>query len=482
MTGSDGVTLVGRSFIAREHQPTRTEVRTLAEHKALRGAAEDPPSLILTDEEEIFLELLRAGAGGRSIYTGEKRLREEDGVTRFSFVNNPDGTVRWLFRAGARDAAHLELYNANTLKGRLYRPVVRVLSRVGMGDRLASGGFAAGFSETDLLARWLGEDTCFDTVALFSGTRGLDRKVVFALGRRGRVTHFLKVPLGAESRALLENELSVLQRIGGELGPGLVVPGVARGRGGAVLFENVRPRRPRSGIDVTERHLGFISALYSRFSRTAVLGETAIYRDLVDRVSRLPRLEPGASEGLAQQGRAISELASRLIARLPVDRRIAVSLAHADFTPWNAYEGKGTLHVYDWELAREAPLLSDLFHFVCQTGVLVRRESPERIIQRLRIELEKPSVRALVQRYHVDPDLHLCLYLLEKAAYYLERYTRQKDLHRQTGWLLDFWVAVLERYVGEPKLLAAPAIREGGGPSASDTPGPKGGLAAERAS
>jgi aminoglycoside phosphotransferase (APT) family kinase protein len=124
--------------------------------------------------------------------------------------------------------------------------------------------------------------------------------------------------------------------------------------------------------------------------------------------------------------------------------RVPVSLGHGDFTPWNMFVGERRLHVYDWELAGEAPLLSDLFHFVCQTGVLVRREAPGRILRRLERELTRPAIAALVQHYGIDIDLHLRLYLLDRATYYLARYSTRTDLHVQADWLLEFWAQALQ--------------------------------------
>jgi hypothetical protein len=453
LTGSDGISLVGRAFAEGQPDPASSHLRVYAEIAALRAEAAGELSMVVTDEEETFRELLGAGMAGGSIYVGESRLQELDGVTPFSYVNNPDGTVRWLFPAHGRDASYLELYNPNSLKGRLSKAFARALARVGFGDRLTSGSFYADFSGADLVARWLGGEGGFETIAIFSGTRGFDRTVVAALGRGGRVTHFLKIPLTTDSRAMLQTEFCVLDRIGGDLGPGVVVPSVSAGREGAVLLENIRPPRARSGQNLTERHVAFLRALYVCFARTTSLQETASYHEVAARISRLPTLDLPGRDGLAEKGRIIIDLAVQLLAPLPTAESVSVSLAHGDFTPWNLYEGKRCLHVYDWELAREAPLLSDLFHFVCQTGVLVRKEPPDRTIQRLQKEFAKPEIGALVQRYDIRPDLHLRLYLLEKATYYLERYARQTALHRQAHWLLDFWTHALRRCAREPRLL-----------------------------
>jgi hypothetical protein len=447
LTGCEGISLIGASFA-----PGGADIRIHRDLADLRERTGDSRSLIVTDDEATFRDLMRAGAGDPLICIGRRQPRERDGATRFHYVNNPDGTVRWLFRAHTGDATYLELYNPNSLKGRLYKIGARLLTRGGLEGRVVSGGFSAGFTDADLVDRWLGHRHDFKNIAVFSGTRGLDRKVVIALGRGGAVTHFLKVPLSENTGAMLRNELSVLDRVGGGLGPGVVVPRAVPGRGGALLVENIRPRRPRSGLDLSERHEGFLRAMCARFVRTVVLGETSLYRELAARVSSLSQLALPGSPGFRRQATLIRETATELIARLPVACRIPVSLGHGDFTPWNMFVGRRSLHVYDWELACEAPLLSDLFHFVCQTGVLVRREPPRRVLCRLGRALARPSIAAMVQQYDINIDLHLRLYLLDKATYYLERFVSQTDLHVQAEWLLEFWIHALQ---------AAPAASSG---------------------
>ena len=40
---------------------------------------------------------------------------------KFIYINNPDGTMRWLVPSANNTASHLPLYNAESLKARVYK-------------------------------------------------------------------------------------------------------------------------------------------------------------------------------------------------------------------------------------------------------------------------------------------------------------------------------------------------------------------------
>ncbi len=41
------------------------------------------------------------------------------------YINNPDGSIRWIFDKKDNNANYLSFYNTSTLKGRVYRTVTQ---------------------------------------------------------------------------------------------------------------------------------------------------------------------------------------------------------------------------------------------------------------------------------------------------------------------------------------------------------------------
>ena len=116
--------------------------------------------------------------------------------------------------------------------------------------------------------------------------------------------------------------------------------------------------------------------------------------------------------------------------------------AHGDFTPWNMFHAnKGSkLHLFDWELSERLPALYDLFHFIFQTGILVKRQSFLEIKSTIDEILKRPKLQEFIRENSLDVEQAYQFYLLRNGSYYLNRYLTQKDLHIQAHWLLDYWL------------------------------------------
>ena len=55
---------------------------------------------------------------------------------------------------------------------------------------------------------------------------------------------------------------------------------------------------------------------------------------------------------------------------------------HADFTPWNMFEEKGKLFVFDWEYAQMTyPPMLDRYHFFTQTAIFEKHWQEDEIME-----------------------------------------------------------------------------------------------------
>jgi thymidylate kinase len=119
---------------------------------------------------------------------------------------------------------------------------------------------------------------------------------------------------------------------------------------------------------------------------------------------------------------------------------IWTSMSHGDFTPWNMYEKKGRLHIYDWELSRkDIPLGFDAFHFIIQHGILASRKNWTEIQKEVREKLTPSTFSTLSNGVERKVDLYLKLYLILNTISYLNIYSHQVKWHTQISWLLDTW-------------------------------------------
>ncbi|RMG69159.1 MAG: hypothetical protein D6722_10900, partial [Bacteroidetes bacterium] len=82
------------------------------------------------------------------------------------------------------------------------------------------------------------------------------------------------------------------------------------------------------------------------------------------------------------------------------------------------------------------PVGYDLFHFVLQSGVLVRRQSWPQIERQLLEAWEQLGL-------YLPHGPYLSLYLADHISRYLTHYVEQGILHPQSWWLIETWEAAL---------------------------------------
>ena len=136
-----------------------------------------------------------------------------------------------------------------------------------------------------------------------------------------------------------------------------------------------------------------------------------------------------------------------------------MGLNHGDFTHWNCYQDQERIYVYDWELSKDnMPLLYDLFHYVIQGSVFANNANLEIIQERLHQVLSNKFVERMISYFGIDTPLHLQLYLLQNAAYYLDMYLNQQSLHKEAIWLFKTWGSLLKCQI--PNTMEQPTKRK----------------------
>jgi hypothetical protein len=362
------------------------------------------------------------------------------------FICNRDGSLRWLYPASNKKASFLKFYAKSSFRAKIISFGIRILARCGFNKLVQSGDLRVTFNEQLILARVLKKFN-HATYSIFTGTRGLDRKLIIELNNQKETFLFVKVPITENSNKLIDNEVKMLNLISGLKLRDVVIPKVTFFYPEeAVGLTNVASKDSKQGNNLSRVHYNALGEIYGACNKK--LRWTEVLR-LLD----LPRIY-GAIEEYRDQNdsidtkkvRAISRRIKRLADELGTDSYTTVSIAHGDFTPWNMYERKSALVLIDWELGfRNAPLLFDLFHFVFQTGIMMQNASYNSIVKKLVKALEDEKIRELVRTYNIDIRRHYKFYLMHVITSYLPKYLNQEKLHGQALACIEIWSIALER-------------------------------------
>ncbi len=359
----------------------------------------------------------------------------------FGYINNPDGTVRWLYPLGNRSAPFLRLYSGAGLRSDALKTGFKAAFSVGLESWVRSGTLHVFFKNEMPLGGMLGMSR-LEQLAIFTGTRGENRKAVFLLKNEKGNHWFCKLPLTEAAQALVANEHEALASIADLNLQKMVVP-VAKAFGNGLMVSDVKPGKARSSNDLLPQHFDALAELYSLSLETQTLAGTYCWQEIVQHINELAGQPIHHEFHFERVQRVVANLQG-LMDKLDSSQLVSTTLAHGDFTPWNMYLSHEKLHVFDWELSTRLPLLYDAFHFVFQTGVLVKKLPYSAIHSAIISIKNNPSIRAILEHEPTSFELLYQLYLLRNISYYLLKYLRQEALHAQAHWQLAAWDAALE--------------------------------------
>ncbi len=373
--------------------------------------------------------------------------------TVYTWLPNPDGSIRFLFDARMPEPAFLALYNAQGMKGRALRAGLRLGFALGVPRLMARHHrLVLWYKDEHPLAPLLAP-VPHDHYAIFTGTAGRNRKAVIALAdAQGRVTHFVKFPFTDSAHRLVRNELNTLAELDSFSWRRLCFPKGTELYAG-IAVTNVRPARVRPTHQLERPHFEALYELYNRTGTQVEVQDLPVWEKM--------RLWQGeAHEAAAYTKRFVPYAMERLVDRLELltdhlrkrqTYAVPVARAHGDFTPWNTFVGaEGRVYAYDWELSQPGmPLLFDAFHYAFQSGILVGHKDYEGISASLARMQRQPVLEAICREYDVDFEWHRWFYLAWVMSYYLPRYLTQINLHTQAYWLINTWSAALDEALSQ---------------------------------
>ncbi len=401
---------------------------------------------IFQEDETLFYVDLTSGFNPdgnveNALYAG---LSIGEETIKIYFINNPDGTMRWLFLADDKHAGYLSLYNTATWKGRFYKKLSHLAWKIGQEQRLASGVI---YLQQNLLERvkQLNGVMQHESVSFFTGTRGATRKTVMEIHDKSSCSGFVKIPLTKHSKSLVQNEIEMLTALGKYDFTTLSLPKLSKKINGNARISNVKPGIVISADRITSIHAKVMAELYNISHERKMIMESVAWHTIINNMEFLKQ-ELLFSNGLnTAKTKRIIYLLTKVYNSISVTDEIAVSVSHGDFTPWNMYCDDQRLYVYDWELARNGiPMLFDLYHFTFQSTILQHQKKYNDVIKSVQKWQQTPLIKQIVHKYKINTALNYRLYLLFNVSYYLRQYINETELLTQSQWMMDAWLEALE--------------------------------------
>ncbi len=358
------------------------------------------------------------------------------------YINNVDGTPRWIWTAKSRKAHFLKFYAISSFRSRVFAFAYQLVFLLQLQHLFFSRkSVYVTRNESAALSPVLKNN-----FALFTGTKGPNRKMVLYVIKENVSTSFYKIALSNTSELLLATEYKKIQEVEALNPKSFKVPTTAIVSNGILEMEDLSNQSSRKN-NFTPIHL---EALAELFTATVASSNT----------STLPCFKAAAKQiEASKNGRIPQGIISRLeTLQLHLENQpVFTTLSHKDFTPWNCLVQNNQLAMYDWELAAsETPAAFDLFHFIMQTGILVNHANWRTIKEQLQrafiaFASEVKTIKA------TDFDAYLSYYLYINTAYYIQLYAQQEEWHLQVDWLLAMWNEalndVLQKYTPSREVL-----------------------------
>lgn len=389
-------------------------------------------------ETALLTQIMRGQSSDdeKNAFHGTIMPSQKDAKYSFYYVNNPDGSIRWIVPQQAEKPHFLALYNSNSLKAWIYKQGVQLGYTLGQKRSLFQGEFSLADQHS-----WALPELLFDLAgheyAIFTGTAGNTRKTVAAIAPKGNVTHFIKIAHTDRAQSLIDNEGAILQKLSNKNWKTLQIPEVTPlSQDNMLMLSNVNPQIHENSAELTNIHIQGLKEIWESTSEKKVEVLSWV-SEIKNKLSNLPDPADFPNDLNKKTLRELINNLKCIEEELSQEKTLPVSLAHGDFTPWNMYVTQKHLHLFDWEYAREDyPLYFDFFHYFYQSEILLRRKSRDLFLDMA--EMASLYLGPSWQQMHK-------WYLLITLTNYLSDYSTWKNVFMQAHWLIDAWNRIVSQ-------------------------------------
>lgn len=337
-------------------------------------------------------------------------LKSFYGNMRYYKITNADGKS-WLLPKRNMQIG-LMLYQPSSKKGKLLKRLFPLLSWIPLIRKLLHVEFC-NFPFDKRIDDYLHDvfKSSYLEYAIFMGTPCKNQKATIQISCNGKILGYCKVTKNKEIYKLFETEKQTLDYLN------------------SVRISNVPVCLDCSAIDnlyftfvqttfktlnssvthkLSEKHYRFVEDLATK-TKVRIDYKKSDFGKMIQSLSlHLSDFEYSDRNSLKKAIKIINEFYK--------DKK-QFSFYHADFTPWNTFEEKGKLFVFDFEYSsRSCPSYMDLFHFFGQVGILENKKSVN--------ELYKEYLQNVptLLKYTAQPHILYISYLLYVFTFYCQMF------------------------------------------------------------
>lgn len=359
-------------------------------------------------------------------YVDKKQYNAKDIYIELLSINNPDGTIRWIWNAQNKTPIFLKFYNVSTKRSFLFATLIKLIFIFKL-QRLFFKKSAYFFSKQNQPVF-----DCQSDWALFMGTVGLNNKAILYANQS-----FYKIATTRNAQELIQNEHSILQQMNAAISS-FNTPQSMYISEYVIQLSDISDKGKRSSI-LSANHYAALQEMSSFHDQNITIADWKFFQNLKQEFSHIK------DERLPNN---MLRKMQYLLGQINESDSLSIGLSQGDFTQWNMFETTHKLSIYDWELASmEKPKGYDYFHFIIQTEVLVNHSNWKKIYAQ--ITKQCPSDSSLFGGDTNELNQYLKYYLLVNGMQYLKVYAEQKEWHIQIEWLLSVWNEALNMFMAE---------------------------------
>ncbi len=368
-----------------------------------------------------------------------KKIKKGDFlIEKLNVIQAPSGVLRYLFQRNDRHFRFLDFLATPTFRSKLVKVLLRNVLRLKQISWV--GRQLNVLSLKQLHYHSILKCENYDQYAVFLGTPGFGRKLVIQLAENNQVTHYVKLPISPQTDFLVQAEKTNLKRIKSLDLNHIKIPEIANDIPHVLVQKAFHFKQGKHVNYFTESHFQSLEELMIKTMKVEKILGTPFYTEILDQLDYLEN-----SINIKFEKLFFYLKKSKLFLRQ--NQYFTTSVAHGDFTPWNAILKRKQLYVYDWEMAiYGAPLLYDVFHFIYQTEILVNRKGIKEVEAKLSAFFKAANVKDFVNRFIIDIEMHHRLYLLHVISKNLMLISQQNVISQDQELLLQNWQLALTKF------------------------------------
>jgi len=352
------------------------------------------------------------------------RNKSNDLVFDLLYINNPDGTPRWIWNASCKKPLFLKFYNVGSKRAFLFASIIKLVFILKL-QKIVFKNKSYFILKIDNQLFNINTDW-----ALFTGTVGPNNKIIVY-----SENSFYKVATTETASKLIHNEHRVLEKLSNKISTFLFPKSIQISES-VIQLSDISKNRKRTN-SITTEHVNALMEMSTIDNQYVAIKDWALFQKLKADFHQI--IDNRIPKNMLRK-------INWLLTQVNENDTIPLAFSHGDFTQWNMYHDTEKIAIYDWELSNsDHPYGYDFFHYIIQKSVLVDHKNWKEIYPEL-INCPNPMFHDLFELQK-----GLKRYLLINCMHYLAIFEKQKEWHLQVEWLLKVWNEALNTFLSNQK-------------------------------